>query len=114
MLPYESRDALINDADRHELLRDLMLCINADALTIDDDALDTLDADAYDTDDIAYAPTMIAHLRNLLDPHHRDMLTDIALSLSLCPLHLIDYAICFDDANDACASIRTIHPSHDT
>jgi hypothetical protein len=48
------------------------------------------------------------------DPGMRELLTDTALDLSLCPLHLVDYAICFDDENPECASIRTIHPSHDT
>jgi hypothetical protein len=33
---------------------------------------------------------------------------------SLCPLHFIDYAICFDDDDDACAAIRACFPSHDT
>lgn len=44
----------------------------------------------------------------------RDELTDLALSLSLCPLHFIDYAICFDDRTYECQEIRTIHPGHDT
>lgn len=44
----------------------------------------------------------------------RDELTDALLNRSLCPLHAIDYAICFDDQNDECAAIRLIHPSHDT
>lgn len=44
----------------------------------------------------------------------RMILTQIALDLSLCPYHLVDYAICFDDANPACAMIRHIHPGHDS
>ena len=43
-----------------------------------------------------------------------EALTETALSLSLCPLHLIDYAICFDDQREACQAIREVHPSHDT
>jgi hypothetical protein len=44
----------------------------------------------------------------------REQLTERALAESLCPLHLIDYAICFDDDNPECAAIRMIHPEHDT
>jgi hypothetical protein len=44
----------------------------------------------------------------------REDLTQILLSLSLCPLHMIDYAICFDDRTAECNSIRHIHPNHDT
>jgi hypothetical protein len=44
----------------------------------------------------------------------RELLTDTALNMSLCPLHLIDYAICFDDGRAECAIIRHIHPSHDS
>ncbi len=41
-------------------------------------------------------------------------LTEAALATSLCPLHLIDYAICFDDDDLECDQIRAIHPNHDT
>lgn len=62
----------------------------------------------------------------------REQLTELALSLSLCPIHFHDYAICFDDAicaddiaanpdlahaldyTDECSQIRMIHPIHDT
>ncbi len=45
----------------------------------------------------------------------RDKLSDVAMNLSLCPLHMIDWAICFDDQPIECAQIRTIFPtSHDT
>lgn len=46
-----------------------------------------------------------------LDP---DSLARARLDESLCPLHAIDYAICFDDDDDECALIRDIFPSHDT
>lgn len=49
-----------------------------------------------------------------LDPWFGERLTAAALAASLCPLHLIDYAICFDDDPTDCRSIRIIHPSHDT
>lgn len=44
----------------------------------------------------------------------RELLTTACLALSLCPVHLIDYAICFDDEPDACAAVRLIHPAHDS
>lgn len=51
---------------------------------------------------------------NIAIAYNRDELTDALLSFSLCPLHAIDYAICFDDDDADCAMIRMIHPSHDT
>ena len=49
------------------------------------------------------------------DPHGgQEELTRLALSLSLCPLHLTDYARCFTDSDVECEAIRLIHPSHDT
>lgn len=44
----------------------------------------------------------------------RDELTFLALSMSLCPMHLHDYAICFDDETDECKAIREVWPGHDT
>jgi hypothetical protein len=45
----------------------------------------------------------------------RDALTMRCLAESLCPLHRIDFAICFDDDDPDCAQIRMIFPdSHDT
>lgn len=35
------------------------------------------------------------------------------LSLSICPIHETDYAICFDDDDDECAQLRNAFPSHD-
>lgn len=43
-----------------------------------------------------------------------ELRTELALAESLCPMHFIDYAICFDDNDPECAAIRHIHPSHDT
>lgn len=48
------------------------------------------------------------------DWRRREKLTAELLAESLCPLHRVDYAICFDDQNLECAAIRTIHPSHDS
>lgn len=44
----------------------------------------------------------------------RDQVTDLALSHSLCPVHFLDYAICFDNRTVECEQVRLIHPSHDT
>lgn len=44
----------------------------------------------------------------------REAETALLLAHSLCPLHRIDYAICFDDEDPECEAIRAIHPDHDT
>ncbi len=45
------------------------------------------------------------------DPHGgQEELTRLALDLSLCPLHLTDYADCFDDQVGECEAIRRIWP----
>lgn len=48
------------------------------------------------------------------NPYRRHDLSMLALDQSLCPVHMIDYAICFDDDNPDCAQIREYFPSHDT
>lgn len=45
---------------------------------------------------------------------YRQQLTEMALSMSLCPMHLVDYAICFDDEDDECKVIREFFPDHDS
>lgn len=44
----------------------------------------------------------------------RETLTQLALQQSLCPIHYIDYAACFDDDDPTCSQVRFIHPNHDT
>jgi hypothetical protein len=45
----------------------------------------------------------------------RDEISQIAMELSLCPMHFCDWAACFDDEDDDCAQIRAIFPhGHDT
>lgn len=44
----------------------------------------------------------------------KQFISELALSLSLCPMHLTDYAICFDDNDPDCATIRDLFPDHDT
>lgn len=93
-------------------------CLHFDAsialreLLIDRDA--TSNADEHDP-----APFHYDYIRALLfiidaTPYMTDRMTQLLLDNSLCPMHAIDYAICFDDDDDECAAIRTIHPSHDT
>ena len=85
--------------DASAYLRDLL--IDPDAAGDDLDNLHPDDAD---------------RLRELLPiaSTDRELLTRLLLDDSLCPLHAIDYAICFDDDDPECAAIRDIHPSHDT
>jgi len=114
--PFCDRDAYARD-DRHDLaMTDLRM------LLIDPDY-----DFAHDDDDPCFAPSpdrdeLRDHARTLItlatQPHPiasaRESLTSLALSFSLCPMHLIDYAICFDDEFPECAAIRAMHPSHDT
>jgi len=99
--PYHADDAADLNA---YALRDLLLDIN------DDNAHDAPDFD-----------TMRDHLLALHEhaalPHDesaRQSLSLLALDNSLCPMHMIDYAICFDDDDPDCAMIRAFFPSHDT
>jgi len=47
--------------------------------------------------------------------YQRDSLSHLAMKLSLCPLHFVDWAICFDDEDPECSQIREIFPDcHDT
>ena len=60
------------------------------------------------------------HAQRILDdlatiwayPFFRDDLSEIAMGLSLCPMHFIDWAACFDDDEPSCAQIRAIFPYH--
>lgn len=108
----ESRDALatiesLTANDDHAQFTFRMLMTDPD-MPISDMPADLRPANATIADLRRALKTIIA------DPYSRDELTDLALADSLCPLHFIDYAACFDDDDDECAQIRTIHPSHDT
>lgn len=44
-----------------------------------------------------------------------EAMTRFAIDDSLCPVHFIDWAICFDDEDPDCAQVRAIYPNcHDT
>lgn len=75
-----------------------------------------IDSDTDDSDIPDLHPDDANALRELLPiaSTDRELLTTLLLDDSLCPLHAIDYAICFDDNDPECAAIRAIHPSHDT
>lgn len=54
-------------------------------------------------------------LRNAQWNLGRDHLTELAMSQSLCPIHFVDWAICFDDQPEDCSQVRAIFPNgHDT
>ena len=82
------RDLMINDLDHSDLR----------ALSAD------YDISAHD----------IAPILDAILSLSTDDLSTLRLSFSLCPIHNIDYAICFDDDNPNCAQIRDAFPSHDT
>lgn len=101
------------DDDSAQLLRSALIACTLDETPTPAEIRDDTFTDA-DFDDAAITDLInIAH-ELITNADHRETLTDIALSLSLCPLHLIDYAICFDDDDADCAAIRMIHPSHDS
>ena len=101
----------IQNAIDDTFIRELLI----DPETAYDDIIDS----NYDDDDMIptrpYFARCADSIRYLLnDPFATDDLTNLLLSLSLCPMHRIDYAICFDDESPECAAIRMIHPNHDT
>lgn len=124
MMIHDELPAILADDDAYAALRSMMI----------DHADLSADPADYDTDLATYA--IIAELLESLfsdDRTEREQLTELALNLSLCPIHFHDYAICFDDATCAetleptdpalasaldytaeCAQIRLIHPLHDT
>jgi len=60
------------------------------------------------TNDLALALESLRSLRTA-------DLARLRLEYSLCPIHAIDFAICFDDDDAECAQIRSIFPDeHDT
>lgn len=90
-------------------LRDLL--IDRDATASDDRADDPFPLNApdfiYD-----YLRALLAIIDNA--PYMTDRMTALLLDNSLCPMHAIDYAICFDDDDPTCAAIRACFPNHDT
>lgn len=94
-------NALANDDDISAAIRDMLICDDTYAR---DECADCLQLPTALIDTLVY----------LIDALDTESTTDMLLAFSLCPMHRIDYAICFDDETDECATIRIIHPSHDT
>jgi hypothetical protein len=86
----------------------------------DDDLMGDLRELLIDPDDLSvcnspYAPELAVLVRALVDsdsPADRSELSETLLSVSLCPLHRVDYAICFEDGDEECAAIRAAFPLH--
>lgn len=109
-------------ADRDDdaaLTRALLCATDSIELHLIDSIIDPSDFDATNYDFTRDPHAIRADLELLLtaartDSYARHALSDLALAESLCPLHLHDYAICFDDELDECATIRNLFPNHDT
>lgn len=101
--PINSLERISIDTNLSNAQREMLMMLDM----TDDDILDACTDESLSILDLRRS---LICLRSL----NREQLTELALSHSLCPLHLIDYAICFDDDDAECAPIRTIHPSHDT
>jgi hypothetical protein len=80
------------------------------AMTMRDLLCDLNDPDAYAN---PYATIMRDCINTLID-NDPQSISMLRLDFSLCPLHAIDYAICFDDDDPDCAAIRNAFPNHDT
>lgn len=65
-----------------------------------------------DFDTFREIETAIEILRSAPYNLGRDHLTELAIALSLCPVHFVDWAICFDDQPQDCEQIRAIFPHH--
>jgi hypothetical protein len=116
MIKTTDRIALIrtitdaND-DNYMITRALFInrCRDITARDFDDDPFPT------DTTDFDALLALIAPLfADDADAYALDARSHFALDLSLCPLHFIDYAICFDDDTDECRALRLCFPTHDT
>jgi hypothetical protein len=91
-------------------IRDLLIDIDFEP-THDDDP--TLDAIMTPPDHIyAFARALLNTINDA--PYQTQQLSMLRLDYSLCPMHAIDYAICFDDDDAECAQIRACFPDHDT
>lgn len=96
---------LLDDDDNALAFRDMLIC---DAENLNDDYI----ADIASDWGISLATAhRLAELRKSLGDAE---LAIYRYADSLCPIHAIDYAICFDDETAECAQIRITCPSHDT
>lgn len=106
MTMLDEFDALVGDDERARFaLRNLVI---ARGDPLGDDDRGGCPADVFDA--------LAEKVRALgVDPYARDLLSELAMGLSLCPLHFVDWAICFDDQDPECGQIRAVFPyGHDT
>lgn len=109
----EINDLLAHDSESRasSTMRSLLL----DAPDFDTPLDDLIDDDFDTTPEIAHAlRTALISLYADKTPTAIDFISQNALALSLCPMHLCDYAICFDDDDADCSQIRQCFPLHDT
>jgi hypothetical protein len=94
------------DDDAYAIIRDLL--IDSDTHTISSLRFE------FPDERHAMIDRCVELIRLLDDCPLRDAISMLRLDYSLCPLHAIDYAICFDDDNPECAALRACFNSHDT
>jgi hypothetical protein len=75
-------------------------------------ALQAIDADAHAR--VTGDPVLSVLAGMHADPAGLPYLVHLALRMPLCPMHLRDYATCFDHEDPECARVRARHPGHDT
>jgi len=129
-LPYHQRhgmtngiDRLLIDSDFDSTLRDMLIAFEDEGFDIREFLADQTKWGIYSRDtygDDWHTPRYLDLIRvhrmlcYLADPENygRDELSQLYMSHSLCPMHHIDWAICFDDQDEECSAIRTIFPHH--
>lgn len=113
--PHHKRDPLgtidnyCGDGDFISTVREMLTW--DDVQTWDDDRLHSFLMDSSHTD--RYLDVIRVHdcIRQL----SRDQLSEMLMQHSLCPIHHVDWAICFDDLEPGCEQIRFCFPTgHDT
>lgn len=95
--PVASIDSYCRDEDFEQDVREML--INENSLPIEPASGRILD---------------LQRVQIALDALDTEAMTSLLLQHSLCPIHRVDYAICFDDDDPECAQVRAIHPGHDT
>lgn len=103
--PARRIDAIIDDASDA-----LSAAIPTLLMLHPSDSIHSIDASELDRND----RRLLLELHTLLPTDDAAHLFELMLSYSICPMHHIDYAICFDDDDPECAAIRIAEPTHDT
>lgn len=105
--PIDSLDSYKVDGDFDATIRDMLIYMNDDHFDLRN-FLTSPDCQSTRYFDLRRAHAIISMML-------RDTLTQLLMNYSLCPLHRVDWAICFDDQDPTCDQIRSIFPSsHDT